>query len=39
MLGGGLRFWPEGTARTDWLLDGVTVLPSGAIYQAHRRVH
>lgn len=37
VLGGGLRFWPEGAARTDWVLDGITVLPSGAIYQAHRR--
>ncbi len=37
VLGVGLRFWPEGTARTDWVVDGVTVMPSGAIYQTHRR--
>lgn len=38
VLGGGLRFWPEDGTRRDWELAGVTVLPSGALYQAHRRV-
>lgn len=37
VLGGGLRFWPEGAPRTDWALAGVEPLPSGAMYQTHRR--
>lgn len=37
VLGGGLRFWPEDHVRTDWVCDGVTTMPSGALYQVHRR--
>ena len=25
-------------ARTDWHLDGITTIPSGSLYQVHRRV-
>lgn len=37
VLGSGLRFWPEGGPRTDWELASVEALPSGAVYQTHRR--
>lgn len=37
VLGAGLRFWPEGAPRTDWELASVEALPSGAVYQTHRR--
>jgi dihydrofolate reductase len=37
VLGSGLRFWPEGGPRTDWDLASVEPLPSGAVYQTHRR--
>ncbi|ODU04186.1 MAG: hypothetical protein ABS81_11210 [Pseudonocardia sp. SCN 72-86] len=36
ILGGGLTIWPS-DVRTDWHLENVTTLASGATYQTHRR--